>query len=538
MTRNDARKQGELGLAGTVEDDAAAAQARVDQFTAALRRMREDPTEAARVERIIAAVDGSTAPPRTPGMYTVVLIDVAHFGRSDSQAQQRMRNDLYKLVTRCVEYSGAKLESLPVSDTGDGLRIAMPTYRFEPARVVDMFVLGLMAGLRDYRSHTTEAYRIRLRVAFDLGLVEPHLDGWASETLVRVARLADAEPLRNALSAEPGLDLAAAVSDVLFKTTMQQGGGHLPPDCFHPIQVKLKELDTRAWLLTSLTPSQHREGAALADLGGARLMATGSDPAPESEDHAVVDEAATQPLHIDHAPGATVESRPPQQQERPDNNASVTWEEVEDRLRTSWDRHLRRFGPHHPITLTAVVTHATALISAGRAVEVEGILTSNLPHLQQQFGLEGRHYLRARRLLGMAFAQQGEHQRALHCFQEVYDTQYGLLGEAHAETLATALPLGVAHKLTGNSGEARRLFGMVRRYAPKTVGRGTDLYAQALVASLLTPLPAVVWRLSAPQATADRGLLALVDQLDKLDETVTAEDLEETVVRVVEYASL
>jgi tetratricopeptide (TPR) repeat protein len=214
------------------------------------------------------------------------------------------------------------------------------------------------------------------------------------------------------------------------------------------------------------------------------------------------------------------------------------WEEAEARLRTSRDRHLRAFGAHHLITLTTSVAHAYLLIALGRAVEAESVLRTTLPHLRKLVGPSGRDYLRATFLLGNALAQQGLHEPALHCFQEAFAGQLGLLGLAHVETLHSAYALAIAKKLTGDTPGARGLIRAVLDHAPQ---KRSDLYARAVIANVLLALPAVVWRgLAAPAARkkADRRLLSIIDEVDQLDEDVTEEQLHDTIARLIEYADV
>jgi hypothetical protein len=179
---------------------------------------------------------------------TIVLIDVAMSARNGWQEQRRMRDDLYDLVHGAVEYGGWAVEALSHSDTGDGFRFVLPLDLIQPTQVVDLFVLGLTAGLREHRRRVNEMARIRLRVAFDLGLVQQHRENWTGEPLVRVARLADAEPAREALQSDRRLDLVAVVSDVLYDFAIRHGLGYLAPGCFQPVRVRVKEFDRNAWL--------------------------------------------------------------------------------------------------------------------------------------------------------------------------------------------------------------------------------------------------------------------------------------------------
>lgn len=159
-----------------------------------------------------------------------------------------MRDDLYDLVHSAVQYAGLAVDLLSPSDTGDGFRFVVPIDLVQPTQVVDLFVLGLAAGLREHRRRINETARIRLRVAFDLGLVQQHRQNWTGDPLVRVARLADAEPAREALHADRRLDLVAVVSDVLFDFAIRHGYGYLDPGRFLPVRVRVKEFDGNAWL--------------------------------------------------------------------------------------------------------------------------------------------------------------------------------------------------------------------------------------------------------------------------------------------------
>lgn len=188
---------------------------------------------------------------RSPGseLSTVVLTDVCGSAQRDQQSQRRMREDMYEIVRDVVRYVGLDLDPVRTTDNGDGLRLIIPAALLDPIRVVDTFILGLSTGLCEHRRYVAEPARIRMRVAFDFGQVQPHLHGWTGEPLVRVARLIDAEPLRAALAADDRVDLAAVVADGFFETLVRHGNGFIRPCRFREIQVSVKEFTARAWQL-------------------------------------------------------------------------------------------------------------------------------------------------------------------------------------------------------------------------------------------------------------------------------------------------
>lgn len=181
------------------------------------------------------------------------------------------------------------------------------------------------------------------------------------------------------------------------------------------------------------------------------------------------------------------------------------WRDAAEDLRTLRDTYNRTHGPRNHLTLSVAVAHAEALIALGkpgearRAVEaVEADLTDRLPLLDPVL-------LRSQVVLGYAAAQCGHSEDATGHFRRAYEGQRDVLGPEHPHTLRSQLNLAINLKLTGHSAEANRIFHQVRRAAPSAVGRSTDLFGQAFVASVLGPLPTSLWRLlgNKPKPAAD-----------------------------------
>lgn len=183
-----------------------------------------------------------------PNMYSIVLTDVAGSAARDSQGLRRMRDDLYQIMAEVTAENGFDLDSLPFEDTGDGLRLIIPPDLMSPPRVVDAFVLGLTVGLREHRRHVSEVARIRMRVCFDIGIVQEHRRSWTGKPLVRAARLIEARQLRETLSARPNMDLGVILSADMYEITRHRAG-QIAPEWFREVRVRVKEFRGRAWLL-------------------------------------------------------------------------------------------------------------------------------------------------------------------------------------------------------------------------------------------------------------------------------------------------
>lgn len=182
-------------------------------------------------------------------MHAVVQLDVVGSARRTIRAQQRMRDDLYTLVTEIVDENDIDPELVPFDDTGDGLRLIIPFNVLRPTRVIDVFIGGLKASLREHREQVQVGARIQLRLAFDVGLVARHRHNWSGDPVVRVTRLVDAPPLREVFRTDPDVDVAALVSNAMFQTVVQHRFGQIPLACYREVRVRLKELDERGWLL-------------------------------------------------------------------------------------------------------------------------------------------------------------------------------------------------------------------------------------------------------------------------------------------------
>jgi hypothetical protein len=199
------------------------------------------------------AVPASVGRPRSAGagheVYcSVVLLDVANSASRDHRGQLRMRDDLYEIMAEVTDDDGIDIESLQPDDTGDGMRLIIPSEVMRPARVVDTFVTGLAAVLREHHQQSSEKARIRMRACFDSGFVSEHRRGWTGEPLVRAARLIDANQVREALATDPGAHLVTVLSEPAYDVRRSRFTV-IPPDCFQRIRVRVKEFDGTAWLL-------------------------------------------------------------------------------------------------------------------------------------------------------------------------------------------------------------------------------------------------------------------------------------------------
>ncbi|NJP33753.1 tetratricopeptide repeat protein [Micromonospora thermarum] len=158
-------------------------------------------------------------------------------------------------------------------------------------------------------------------------------------------------------------------------------------------------------------------------------------------------------------------------------------------------------GPLNLTTLATEVEYAHALLCNGLARHATALLNGTRARVAQLLGPDHPLHLHALLLAGRAAAQRADYTAALDLHDRAHRGMNRVLGPRHPQTVHALYGLGVALALTGQRGRASRIFADVRRVAPRTVGRKTDLHAQGWVAMPLVVLPSALWR---TVATASR----------------------------------
>jgi len=155
------------------------------------------------------------------------------------------------------------------------------------------------------------------------------------------------------------------------------------------------------------------------------------------------------------------------------------WRIAAQDMRELRDWYAATHGPRNPLTLTTAVDHTLALIALGKPGEARRAVEAVQDDLLGRLGDRHPSYFQAQMVLGYAAAQCGRNDEARNYFTVAYQGQRALLGPTHPYTLRSQLGLGIALKLTGNSAAARQMIGEVRRAAPASIGRSTDMYWQS-----------------------------------------------------------
>lgn len=172
------------------------------------------------------------------------------------------------------------------------------------------------------------------------------------------------------------------------------------------------------------------------------------------------------------------------------NTDPAVWARAAAHLRVLAGELAAELGTRNIRVLTVRASAAEAWISTGQPTEALRDGTSLLADLAGRLPAEHPLRLQVEYVLGMAHFQLADFTRARAHLEHSHHGRRAVLGARHPDTLRTQFELGMAHKLDqdGDNRRANALIDEVRRTAPFSTGRRTDLFGQAAVASTLTRL--------------------------------------------------
>lgn len=172
---------------------------------------------------------------------SIVVFDVAGFGRLDNRAQLRARETLRSVVRRAFRAAGVRWWRLVVADRGDGLILVVPA-SVSKVDLLDPLVPRLVAEL------AARPERVRLRMAVHAGDLDRDSYGWTGTDLVTACRLVDSPALYQGLRDRPDADLVVIVSEAVHRAVVRHGYRGLRAVDFQPVRVVRKEVDEPAWV--------------------------------------------------------------------------------------------------------------------------------------------------------------------------------------------------------------------------------------------------------------------------------------------------
>ncbi|MFI0408252.1 hypothetical protein [Actinomadura sp. 3N508] len=208
------------------------------------------------------------------GHCTIFVCDIISFGQRADRTQSHLRTVLYESLRSGFEASGMPLDGCYREDRGDGVIVVLPP-SYDAAGLVHPLPDHLRGLLRRHNELAAEHARMRLRIALHSGPLESDDNGIVGTTVNHVNRLLDAPSFKEELAAVPAV-LGILASDKFYGEVIRESRGAIDPTEFRPIDVRVKETNTTAWLCVRTTQPPAPTGSATA--APARV-----DPHPVSE---------------------------------------------------------------------------------------------------------------------------------------------------------------------------------------------------------------------------------------------------------------
>ena len=180
-----------------------------------------------------------------PEHRTIVVVDIAGFGRRTDREQLLARSVLAHVMRRAFRIGGIRWTRLWISDRGDGMIVLVPPDLSKVA-VLEAVLPALRHLVGRHNGCSTN--RIRLRVAVHAGEVQRDARGWVGTDLNLACRLVDDHALYRALLDDQRKDVAVLISEPVHDVVLRFVAS-ATVTC-RAVRVVAKEVDTIAWLFT------------------------------------------------------------------------------------------------------------------------------------------------------------------------------------------------------------------------------------------------------------------------------------------------
>ncbi|TDE24025.1 hypothetical protein [Actinomadura sp. 6K520] len=186
---------------------------------------------------------------RPSGTCSFLVCDIAAFSdasRADP-VRVRVRKAMYDGLERSLACTGLRPDEWYDEDRGDGVMVVLPPH-VGMESLLTAVVDRLRAEVRHHNEAASEAARMRLRVAFNVGEAEWDGRGIVGTALTHAFRLLDATPLKEAV-AQAETAIAVIVSKRVFDDVVSHGRGLVDPGDYHRVEVRVKETSDQAWIM-------------------------------------------------------------------------------------------------------------------------------------------------------------------------------------------------------------------------------------------------------------------------------------------------
>jgi hypothetical protein len=212
-------------------------------------------------ERVLVGID-RTSPKETsmaereggsrfPTRCLHAALDAEAYSGRTSLRQRDLQQRIEQALFRAAEAIGFAPQSLWLQPQGDGGLLRFPAGIDEAATMAGL-IRELRTELVAVNRDLVPDARVRLRLAFHVGLSQDARLGLAGEAPVSVSRLVNSSALRARLSEAVDASLVVIIPDALFQDLVVHRLRGLDPDEWDPTRVtdRAKKFDCAAWMTT------------------------------------------------------------------------------------------------------------------------------------------------------------------------------------------------------------------------------------------------------------------------------------------------
>lgn len=144
-----------------------------------------------------------------------VFLDVQAYSTRSEDDQIRVQAWLVDLVERATLTAGLSNGHVSRQQQGDGCLLLIDS-PLSLAETLAKLIVGFTENLNWINEPLRDSYRMRVRLAFDIGQVKRAANGYVGRSVVAAARLVNSAELRAALAGSPGSSIAVAISNNLY----------------------------------------------------------------------------------------------------------------------------------------------------------------------------------------------------------------------------------------------------------------------------------------------------------------------------------
>jgi len=179
-------------------------------------------------------------------------VDVVGYGKRSTPAQAVLQTRISAVLTAVLGGLGIEVHDTDRQPAGDGLMVVLP-----PGVEAPTVLPGLLHGWRTRLAADNGAHpedHVRLRMSVGAGPLTAAPLGFAGRAIIEIGRLLNSDSLRQAVRDRPDADVVVLVAPRLYADVVGEGHPGLDPAQFEQVPVRVKELDSHAWLWTGATP--------------------------------------------------------------------------------------------------------------------------------------------------------------------------------------------------------------------------------------------------------------------------------------------